>query len=370
MSVKPFPNLAVSIVSMIQTYLVKLLLAPVSLLYGAGVSLRNFFYKTGLLKSLSFSIPVISVGNLSVGGAGKTPHIEYLIRLLRAHVYIATLSRGYKRKTRGFIEVQKNMTAEQVGDEPLQFKKKFPDITVAVAENRAFAIPNLKMRNPNTEVILLDDAFQHRSVKPGKNILLTEYDHPFTKDYLLPSGRLREWRSAYQRADIIIVSKCPANITEADRTAFRQEINPLPHQQLFFSYYKYYQPQYIINPAYSTNLQTDWDVLLVSAIARTDYLMSYLEPLVNSIHSMEYEDHHPFTAYDLSQIKQKFDQMDSEKKLILTTEKDAVRLLLHQDFIINNRLPIFAVPVQVQFHFEEGAAFDEEIKKFLLDFKV
>ncbi len=355
---------------MIQKYLVKILLAPISLLYGLGIGLRNFFYRTGLLKSLTFNVPVISVGNLSVGGAGKTPHIEYLIRLLKEHIHLATLSRGYKRKTRGFLEAHIDMTAEQVGDEPLQFKRKFPDITVAVAENRAFAIPNLLMAHPNMELILLDDAFQHRSVNPGKNILLTEFDHPFTDDYLLPSGRLREWRSAYHRADIIIVSKCPPEITETDKAFFTKKIDPLPHQKLFFSYYAYNPPQYILNPAYSTNLQTDWDILLVSAIARTDYLMAHLEPLVNSVHSLEYEDHHLFTAYDLSQIKIKFDAMPGKKKLILTTEKDAMRLLLHRNFIIQNRLPIFAFPVSVRFHFNEGQSFDDEIKNYLLEFKV
>lgn len=355
---------------MIQEYLVKILLAPISLLYGLGIGLRDFLYKIGLLKSLTFNVPVISVGNLSVGGAGKTPHIEYLIRLLKEHIHLATLSRGYKRKTRGFLEAHVDMTAEQVGDEPLQFKRKFPDITVAVAENRAFAIPNLMMAHPDMEVILLDDAFQHRSVKPGKNILLTEFDRPFTDDFLLPSGRLREWRSAYHRADIIIVSKCPPQITEEDKAFFINKIDPLPHQKLFFSYYEYSPPQYILNPAYSTNLQPDWDILLVSAIARTDYLLAHLEPLVNSVHSMEYEDHHQFTAHDLSQIKIKFDAMPGKKKLILTTEKDAMRLLLHRNFILQNRLPIFALPVRVRFHFNDGEIFDDEIKNFLLDFKV
>ena len=355
---------------MTQEYLVKILLAPISLLYGMGVGLRNFFYKTGLLKSLTFNVPVISVGNLSVGGAGKTPHIEYLIKLLKEHVHLSTLSRGYKRKTRGFLEAHVNMTAEQVGDEPLQFKRKFPDITVAVAENRAFAIPNLMMSHPEMEVILLDDAFQHRSVMPGKNILLTEYDHPFMDDYLLPSGRLREWRSAYHRADIIIVSKCPPVITEENKSAFIAKIDPLPHQSVFFTYYDYSPSHYILNPAYTTILQKDWDVLLVSAIARTDYLLAHLEPLVNSVHSMEYEDHHLFTANDLSQIKNKFDQMSSNKKLILTTEKDAMRLLLHRNFIMQNQLPIFAIPVSVNFHFNEGEIFNNEIKNYLLDFKV
>ena len=163
------------------------------------MSIRNFSYRYGLLKGVEFNLPVISVGNLTIGGAGKTPHIEYLVRLLKDYINIATLSRGYGRNTKGFIEVEPHYSADRVGDEPLQFKRKFPEIMVAVDENRAFAIPQLIMEEPELQTILLDDAFQHRSVQPGLNILLTEYSQPFSKDFLLPSGRLREWRSAYHR---------------------------------------------------------------------------------------------------------------------------------------------------------------------------
>ena len=266
---------------MIQQILYKIFLAPVSLLFGLGVSLRDFFYRTGLLKGVEFNIPVISVGNLSVGGAGKTPHIEYLIRLLNSYINVATLSRGYKRKTKGYLRVQPNMNAEQAGDEPLQFKRKFPDITVAVAESRTFAIPQIVMDKPDTQVVLLDDAFQHRSVKPGLNILLTEYSHPFTRDYLLPSGRLREWRSAYERADVIIVSKCPMQMPTEEKQAFIEEIKPLAHQKIFFSFYDYYQAYYIFNRQYVLELNPELDVLLVCAIARTDYVLEYLEEKVN-----------------------------------------------------------------------------------------
>jgi tetraacyldisaccharide 4'-kinase len=202
---------------MIQNVLFKILMAPFSLLYGIGVSLRNTFYKTGVLKSISFNLPIISVGNLSVGGAGKTPHIEYLIRLLKDYLNVATVSRGYKRKTKGFLFVKPKMNAEQVGDEPLQFKRKFQDVAVTVSESRTFAIPEILGEHPDTQVVLLDDAFQHRSIKPGLNILLTEFSKPFTKDFLLPSGRLREWRSAYQRADVVVVSKCPREVTQEEK---------------------------------------------------------------------------------------------------------------------------------------------------------
>lgn len=355
---------------MIQNYLVKILLAPFSLLYGMIMSLRDFFYRKGLLKSVEFNLPVISVGNLSVGGAGKTPHIEYLILLLRDYINIATLSRGYKRKSRGYIEVKPKMNAEQVGDEPLQFKRKFPEVMVTVSESRSFGIPQIVSDRPDTQLVLLDDAFQHRSVKPGMNILLTEYSHPFTRDYLLPSGRLREWRSAYERADIIIVSKCPQRMGEAEKQAFIEELKPFPHQQLFFSYYRYHQPYYIFNGRYRANLQPDWDVLLISAIARTEYLTDYLSDKVNSVHALEFEDHHYFNKSDMADLKRTYHELQSEKKIILTTEKDAMRMELHREFLIEERLPIFVLPVQVQFHFGEAAAFNEAVKNFLLKFKV
>lgn len=354
---------------MIQSTLVKILLAPFSLLYGIGVSIRNGLYNRGLLKGVEFNVPVISVGNLSVGGAGKSPHIEYLIRLLKDYIDVATLSRGYRRKTKGFLTVHTGMTAEQVGDEPLQFKRKFPDIRVTVSESRTFAIPKIMMDNPDTKAVLLDDAFQHRSVKPGMNILLTEYSRPFTKDFLLPSGRLREWRSAYERADSIIVTKCPLAITEEDKTRMIEEINPLSHQKIYFSYYGYQQPYFILNPLYKLSLNKDMDVLLISAIARTDYLVSYLEEQVNSVRVREYEDHHYFTKYDVGQLKADFDRMESDKKVIITTEKDAMRLELHRPYIIQNRMPIWAIPVEVRFHFDEGPLFDEDIRQFLLNFK-
>lgn len=354
---------------MIQSTLVKILLAPFSLLYGIGVSIRNGLYNRGLLKGVEFNVPVISVGNLSVGGAGKSPHIEYLIRLLKDYIDVATLSRGYRRKTKGFLTVHPGMTAEQVGDEPLQFKRKFPDIRVTVSESRTFAIPKIMMDNPDTKAVLLDDAFQHRSVKPGLNILLTEYSRPFTKDFLLPSGRLREWRSAYERADTIIVTKCPLSITEEDKTKMIEEINPLSHQRIYFSYYGYQQPYFILNPLYKLALNKEMDVLLISAIARTDYLVSYLKEQVNSVRVREYEDHHYFTKYDVGQLKADFDRMESDKKVIITTEKDAMRLELHRPYIIQNRMPIWAIPVEVKFHFDEGLLFDEDIRQFLLNFK-
>lgn len=355
---------------MIQRKLIQILLAPFSLLYGLGISLRNAFYRAGLLKSMTFSIPVISVGNLSVGGAGKTPHIEYLIRLLREHINIATLSRGYSRKSRGFLEVQRNNNAEQVGDEPLQFKRKYPDVSVYVAEDRAFAIPQIVMKKNDTELVLLDDAYQHRSVKPGVNILLTEYANLFTEDYLLPSGRLREWRSAYERADVIIVSKCPKTVTPAERERITAEISPLPHQELFFSYYGYAAPYYQFNPRYRLQLDDKLEVLLICAIARTDYLVDYLNSQADSVQSLEFADHHYFSKEDMSNLHRTFQRMESNRKVIITTEKDAMRLELHREFLLRERLPIFVLPTGVQFHFDGAPRFEEIVQQYLLNFKV
>jgi len=343
---------------------------PFSILYGLGVEIRNFLYKKKLLKGVSFDIPIISVGNLAVGGAGKTPHIEYLIQLLKPYLDIATVSRGYKRKTKGYLEVQAGHNAEQVGDEPLQYKRKNRDILVSVAENRTFAIPKLMMANENLQAVLLDDAYQHLAIVPGLNILLTEYDYLFTRDFLLPVGRLREWKSGYNRADIIVVSKCPPQVSEEQKAKITAEIAPFPFQKIFYSYYRYANPYYLFNGKQRINLDEDTDVLLICAIAKTDYLTDYLEGQVQYLKSLEYEDHRYFSDLDMNNLVRHYQAMDGKKKIILTTEKDAMRLELHRKFLIENKLPIFVLPIQVAFHFDEGEQFDAEIKQFLLDFKV
>jgi tetraacyldisaccharide 4'-kinase len=355
---------------MIQSILVKILLAPLSILYGIGVSIRNVLFKRGILKGVKFDLPVISVGNLSVGGTGKTPHIEYLIRLLKDYVHVATLSRGYLRKTQGFLEVLPSNNAEETGDEPLMFKRKYPDAMVGVAENRTIGVLEMIKLNPEIQVVLLDDAFQHLSIIPGLNILLTDFRSPFTRDYLLPSGRLREWRSAYERADIIIVSKCPPQMNQEEKDRVLEELKPFPHQQVFFSYYQYGSPYSLYDGHRRINLNGSQDILLISAIAGTEYLTEYLEERTASIRALEFEDHHYFTSSDVSQLKAIFDNMEGENKIILTTEKDAVRLELCQEFLARERPPIFVLPLRVAFHFGEGPIFDQKIKDFLLDFKV
>lgn len=354
---------------MFREKLIFILLLPFSLLYGFVVSLRNIFYAKGLLKSVSFDVPTISVGNLSVGGAGKTPHIEYLILLLREHLQLATLSRGYKRKTTGYLDVEINMDASQSGDEPLQFKRKFPEVKVAVCESRVLGVPKLMGQFPEIQTILLDDAYQHRSIKPGLNILLTEYSNPYYDDFPLPSGRLREWPSGADRADIIIITKCPLDMAQIDREGIIKKLNPSPRQKVYFSYYIYGNPYYMYNGNQRLKLSNVHNVIMVSAIAGTDYLNSYLEKKVGFLHNLSFEDHHDFSKHEVAQLKRVYDNMDLPQKFILTTEKDAVRLDQHRSFLTEHKLPLFVLPLRVRFHFDEEQVFNLQVKDYLLNFQ-
>ncbi len=354
---------------MFRNILIKILLSPFALLYGLAISVIYFSYDIGLLKSSRFSIPVIGIGNLSMGGAGKTPHVEYLIELLKDYINVATLSRGYKRRTSGFRFVTHEDTALTAGDEPVQYRRKYKDILVAVAESRAYAIPAMIRQYPDIQVILLDDAFQHRSVQPGLNIMLTPYDSMFYDDYLLPAGRLREWRSGYRRADIIIVSKCPETISSSDREEIISKIKPLNHQQVYFTRYRYADPYDFYDNFSRISLDGTQDVILLSAIANTDYLLSYLDHKVKSIIEIEYEDHHVFDTYDIDRILRTHRE-HSGRPVILTTEKDAVRLEMHKETLKKHNIPVYVLPVQVKFHFDESKKFDAAIKDFLLSFEV
>lgn len=354
---------------MSEDIVIRILLLPLAILYGLGVGLRNLLYRVGILRSVRFDLPVISVGNLSVGGAGKSPHIEYLIRWLDQFLEVAVLSRGYGRNTTGYRPVTTIDTAEMVGDEPLQFKRKFPNVAICVSESRALGVPELVKRNPETQVVLLDDAFQHLAVTPGLNILLTEFAHPFTRDWLLPSGRLREGRYNYRRADIIIVTKCPPELSVLQRQKMIQEIDPFPRQQVFFSRYHYGTPYDLLRPDLRRPLDLDTDVLLVSAIANTDYLLQYLKNSVKSAQTLEFEDHHYFKEDELNDMLRRFNRLTGRNKIILTTEKDAMRLELHRDFFWNNQLPMYVLPVEVEFCDDDERGFQEEVKRVLLDFK-
>lgn len=348
----------------------KALLKPVSWLYGLGVRARNYLYDKGVLEGVKFDLPILSVGNLSAGGTGKTPHVEYLIRLLMPYIKVATLSRGYKRKKKGFNLVEMHSTAKDVGDEPLLFKRKYPNIQVAVSEDRTFAVPRMLMAEPDLKAILLDDAFQHRGISPGHQILLTTYDMPYTKDELLPAGRLREPIGGASRADTIVVTKCPPDLSEVEAEEMKKSLAPNTFQKVFFSTYDYLNMYYYFNPSYRMELSKDWDVLLVSGIAAPDFLVKYVDANSKSVVSLEFGDHHFFEDEDITKIKNTYDAIKSERKLIITTEKDAVRMDKYSSFFQKEKIPLFILPVAVKFLFEEGPQFNDRVIQFLMNFKI
>jgi tetraacyldisaccharide 4'-kinase len=343
------------------------LVLPFAMIYAGITSFRLFLYRMRIIRSSQFDIPVITVGNLTMGGSGKTPHVEYLIRLLQPYINVAILSRGYKRKTSGFRFVQTNDNVKTVGDEPLLYKLKYNDIPVAVGENRALAIPQMLSGDSDINTILLDDAYQHIGVKPYINILLTEYEKPFYKDYIFPIGRLRELRNGYKRADIIIVSKCPSDLTVEQRDEFISKINPMSHQMIFFSYIQYGNPYLFANTSKRLVLDEKLEVLMLTAIANENYMFDYLKNKVKNVKSLAFRDHYDFTNFDIGQAESIYNNINSDQKVLITTEKDTTRLLAHRNYILEKNLPLYILPIEVKFYDD---SFDHYIKSKLLEFKV
>jgi tetraacyldisaccharide 4'-kinase len=346
-------------------YLLRVMLFPFSLLYALIIGVRNLLYDNDFLKSASFDIPMIAIGNLSVGGTGKTPHIEYLIRLLSPHYRIAVLSRGYKRKTKGYRLIQPADDAMLAGDEPMLLKRKYPFAEVCVAENRMLAIPQLLGERPQTQIILLDDAFQHRSVKPSLSVLLTTFSHPYFNDFLLPAGRLREFPSAAARADFMVVTKCPPDLSAQQRKDFLEKIKPTKHQKVFFSYFSYGAVYNLMNPAEKMVLNKNMDVYIFCGIASTDELENYLQSTTRNYWLRDFADHHYYDRYDLENIATAFGSIESDNKILLTTEKDAARLFEHREWFVQKKLTIFALPVETQFFEEDKMIFEQEIMSYL-----
>jgi tetraacyldisaccharide 4'-kinase len=344
----------------------RILLLPFALLYWLIISIRNWLYDKNISRSNSFGLPIICIGNLSVGGTGKSPMVEYMIAALKDKYKIATLSRGYKRRTKGYSLANDNTTALDIGDEPMQFHTKFPGIPVAVGEERIVAIPLLLHDKPETQVILLDDAFQHRAIRAGLNILLTDYNNLFTRDFYLPTGDLRDLRSSYKRADIIIVTKCKTDLSRREAHDILEEINLLDHQKLFFTAFAYDKPYHIATRE-KRELNKDTEVLLVAGIANPSPLKKMLEECSKTYYMSHFPDHHIFTIDDLREIKKRFDRIDAENKMILTTEKDAMRLMKFKDEI--NNLPLFIIPVKHRFLFDSGSVFDNAVIQFITNFK-
>jgi tetraacyldisaccharide 4'-kinase len=320
------------------------------------VFLRNSLFSLGILKSKEYKVPVICVGNITVGGTGKTPHVEYVISVIKNQVDVATVSRGYKRKTSGFYEVMTNSAASDVGDEPLQIKKKFPEITVISDGNRRRAIERLLKRENKPGAVVLDDAFQHRYVKPGLSILLTDYSRLITRDYILPYGLLRESASHMKSANIIIVSKTPESLQPIDRRLIEKEISPKPYQHLFFTRIIYKDPipvDFNGNTPQKSNINFSackYDILLVSGIANSEMLLNYIRRFSRNLKHLEYPDHYIFKEKDIQRIVNEFDSFSvSPNKIIATTEKDAVRLSLFRENRIFCTLPLFYIPIEVGF---------------------
>ena len=323
-------------------------------------------FDLNILKSHQFSIPVISVGNLSTGGTGKTPTVEYLVRLLSKDHRLAVLSRGYKRKTKGFFIAGPDTDEKIIGDEARQMAAKFDDLTIAVSESRVKGIQQVIKQRPETDMIILDDAFQHRYVKPGLSILLTDFHKLYPEDFVLPSGSLREFASGANRADLIIVTKTPKPLSPLTRRRINDLLKPGTHQKLFFSYITYGAPVPLpvckINAPPKKNYNY---ILLFSGIANSYPLQEHLGTLCHDLTSIEFPDHHRYTRKDIEKILSEFDRMFAKDKVIFTTEKDAVRLNDPELSGLLEGFPVFYIPIKMEFHHCDDARFDKEILKYV-----
>jgi tetraacyldisaccharide 4'-kinase len=343
-------------------------LLPFSWIYGLGVWFRNQLFDIGILKSKDYKIPVIAVGNITVGGAGKTPHVEYLIRLLKDKVKVAVLSRGYKRKSKGFVLADMNSTVEEIGDEPYQMKKKFPDIDVAVDKNRQEGIELLTNNTTakDIDVIILDDAYQHRYVKPGINILLVDYHRLLLYDKLLPAGRLREPKESTVRADMVIITKCPIELKPMDYRVITRAMNLYPYQTLLFSTLKYGN----LIPVYSGDEQTldslnkEVNVLLLTGIASPKQMVIDLKPYAKEIVPLTFRDHHQFSHKDIVKINEKYSSMPSPK-IIVTTEKDMTRLINKDGFSEEVKQNMFMLPIEIEIQLGQEEIFNQKIISYV-----
>lgn len=327
------------------------ILFPFAILYGFITSFRNFLFDKGILKSHSFDLPIIAVGNLSVGGTGKTPQIEYLIRLLSPTNKVATLSRGYKRKSEGFILADATSNAEILGDEPFQFYQKFPNILVAVDANRKNGIEQL-MKISKPDIVLLDDAFQHRKVKAGFYILLTAYNDLYADDFILPTGNLRESRSGAERADIVVVTKCPENLSDKEKNVIERKLQLDSLKKLFFTSIAYDKFIFSEEKQLLVSEIKNSEKLLLAGIAKPEPFFDYLKNEKDTI--LTYPDHHHFSEKDILEIKEK-----AEDKIIITTEKDYVRL--------KGNLPseqLFYLPIKSEF-LQNQEIFDQTILSYV-----
>ena len=342
-------------------------LRPLSWLYGIGVAFRNLLFEAGILKSQTYATPVISVGNITVGGTGKTPHVEYLIRLLKDKTNLAVLSRGYKRKSHGFVLGDAHATIYDLGDEPFQMMQKFPGITVAVDKKRTRGISNLihGAAGKEIDVILLDDAFQHRYVKPGINILLVDYHRLIIYDELLPSGRLREPASSKNRADIVIVTKCPTDMKPMEFRVLTKAMALYPYQQLYFSTHTYEQLEPLFGEGELEKLEdlANQHVLLLTGIGLPEQMRLDLEPYAKEIKPLAFADHHQFKEKDIQLINETFSSLPSPR-CIITTEKDAVRLKTIEGLSDEVKQHLYVLPIRIKILLDQELSFN----KYIIDY--
>lgn len=345
------------------------ILFPLSLIYGFVVFLRNLFFDAGILKSTRFPLSVISVGNLTAGGTGKTPHVEFLAGQLKKDHRIAILSRGYKRKTKGFFMAVAGSAASEIGDEPRQIKSRFPELVVAVDNKRVHGIERLMEEFPDLDTVILDDAFQHRSVRPGLSIVLVDHERPVFRDFLLPLGNLRECRRNINRADVIIVTKCPPDMNNERRRSFAAKLFLRRGQPVFFTRYQYGNPVPVFEEKTgSIELQKEKKdnpaVLLVTGIADSSPLKKHLDQVLTVGGEMRFADHHFYSTADIRTLEKRFMELQAERKIILTTEKDATKLRELSGEFQKIRAFLYYIPIDVVFLDDGEKRFDEMVIKF------
>lgn len=351
----------------------KLLLLPLSHVYGWGVGMRNKLFDWGLLKEEKFDIPIIAVGNLAVGGTGKTPHTEFIADLLRDDYNIGILSRGYKRHTKGFVLATPHTTPRDIGDESYQMYHKFGrNLMVAVCENRVEGIRKMREINPDLNLIILDDGFQHRYVKPKVSVLLTEYNRPYYKDHLMPYGRLRESAQGVTRADIVIVTKCPDSIKAIDYRLAKKHLDLIPDQDLFFSRYNYEVPRPVfpnkkkaVQPPILEEMSDEYMILAICGIGNPKPFLRYVRSYAPRVKINLFPDHHDYTRKDMELLQHRFDSMPIGRRYILTTEKDAVRLINNPYFPHQLKPYIFYIPVRVSFDEIDGTDIRKSLARFI-----
>jgi tetraacyldisaccharide 4'-kinase len=345
--------------------LLRIILLPLAFIFGCIARLRNLLFDLGIFPVESFDIPVISVGNLSMGGTGKTPHVEYLVRMLRDRYRVAVLSRGYGRLTKGFLLAEPHHTYRDIGDEPMLYKKNFPDLMVAVDADRRHGIHKLMGMSPPPGIILLDDAYQHRYVKPGLSILLTDYYHLYTRDYLIPAGRLREPILGAKRANVIIVTKTDSTLSPLIERELLHELNPRQGQHVCYSYVRYGDPVSLRGEGHDRPVKLSGSVLMVAGIADPYPLELYLRNHFNELERLIFSDHHVFTPTDAAEIRSRFKNIIGRNKIIITTEKDAMRLKEKHITDQLNDLPAYYLPVTIEFHPGSKRAFHSCILRYV-----